>query len=311
MIKISVPNDDSAALFHLGKSLIDLSSTVDGSPYWVVITQKEYDSLKALESVEIGPIKCSQQRLSEILREGDEASSGPKELEPNTTEQEYQSFFQTVGVEINPKTPASSEFPQEWKQAATQAISEAIQQGAITDTPWDERIHSTSKALNADGTWRLRRKPKDEDEGDWLEYVAKVRDELRFPQEPVAVTPHVCITPEPPVTPEGDDFHVDAGVVTEQQVADIPPPPPVPVTPVNLTDADTSKLHDVLPWVVTEPTMTFPQVMAYLTERHGRISNAQVEQIIAEMGLKSIMDLNTQPEHTGPFIARVKSLLGE
>lgn len=319
MIKISVPNDDSVALFHFGKSLIDMSSTIEGSPGWVVITQKEYDSLKARDSAEVGPIKCSQQRLSEILREGDEASSGPKELEPNTTEQDYQSFFQTVGVEINPKTAASSEFPQKWKEAATQAISEAVQQGAITDTPWDERIHSASKALNADGTWRLRRKPKDMDEAEWTATVQRVQDELRFPQEPVALTPpsenlridegcdhhgtpHVCIAPEPPVTPPGDDFHVDAGVVTEQQVADIPPPPPVPVPQV-LTPVQEAK--------VAEVTMTFPDVMKFLTERHARISNEQVTEIITAMGLKSIMDLNTQPEHTGSFIARVKALLGE
>ena len=51
--------------------------------------------------------------------------------------------------------------------------------------------------------------------------------------------------------------------------------------------------------------------MQFLTERHRRITSAQVDDIIADMGLNSIMDLNTQPEHTGPFIARVKALLWE
>jgi hypothetical protein len=219
-----------------------------------------------------------------------------------------------------------------------------------TGTPWDERIHSASKALNSDGTWRLRRKPKDMDEGEWYAFMGDVIHEIT-PAEHLAseakdiieqsilrahssvaeqygqglanaaftgdrnTAPDSIITnalkvgepvevaegyfsqayvfkSEPPVTPAGDDFHVDAGEVTEQQIAAIPAPP-LPVPPVQQSD------------------MTFPQVMQFLTERHGRITSAQVDDIIADMGLNSIMDLNTQPEYTGPFIARVKSLLGE
>lgn len=195
-----------------------------------------------------------------------------------------------------------------------------------TGTPWDERIHASSKALNSDGTWRVRRKPKDMDEADWLEYVGTVRDEtpsadncavqLGNPEDPEAplaekwdglsenIPEPYKATVEPPVAAEGDNFHVDAGEVTEQEVVGIPPlpVPPLPVPPIEEKTAEFGYEYS---------HMTFPQVMAYLTERHGRISNAQVEQIIASMGLKSIMDLNTQPEHIGPFIARVKALLGE
>lgn len=190
-----------------------------------------------------------------------------------------------------------------------------------TGTPWDERIHSASKALNSDGTWRVRRKPKDMDEGEWNAQVESVKTELdRLCKDEGCDhygTPHECVSVNtgiesldiqqeidnaPDVTPDGDDFHVDAGEVTEQEVASIPVPPlPVPPAPPVFATAQE----------VDEPTMTFPQVMAFLTERHGRITSAQVDDIIADMGLNSIMDLNTQPEHTGPFIARVKALLGE
>jgi len=161
-----------------------------------------------------------------------------------------------------------------------------------TGTPWDERIHSASKALNSDGTWRLRRKPKDMDDEEWSFYVQEVSNAVKngYPEEPLVT--YSVNNNEPPVTPAGDDFHVDASEVTEQEVAAIPVPP-LPVPPV------------------PQSTMTFPDVMKFLTERHARISNEQVTEIITAMGLKSIMDLNTQPEHTGPFIARVKALLGE
>lgn len=361
MIKISVPNDDSVALFHFGKSLIDMSSTIEGSPGWVVITQEEYDSLKGEQQTE-KDAEWLEQRMKEALLE-------------------------TLTKPKNEKIPHNDKFPEMFRQSASRAIEKVMENSPIfardvepdttakqveslathiitseekvgdpvyvgdgnfsqgyrieveelvttdsTDTPWDERIHSASKALNADGTWRLRRKPKDMNEDEWELEIQGVRDELSGKKNEDAlqsplyeVSPgHIGVMqPEPPVTPPGDDFHVDAGVVTEQQVADIPPPPPVPVPPVPEFDA-----QERLDWMAKTPAltetegqelkarvnntpMTFPQVMAYLTERHGRISNAQVEQIITEMGLKSIMDLNTQAEHTGPFIARVKALLGE
>jgi hypothetical protein len=351
MIKISVPNDDSAALFHLGKSLIDLSSTVEGSPGWVVITQEKYNSLQACDSVEIGPVTRSQEAMSDLmqaapamLRENDvdgsiEIHGKRKEVEPDTTSKQVESLSSVINREVHFDNPA----PQ---------VSDSTTDS--NGTPWDERIHSASKALNSDGTWRLRRKPKDMTDDEWTMYVNDVKveisesqresdeddDTLQSPlyevcpghigvmetEPPVAAkgdnsesqreseelcidegcnhhgTPHVCITPEPPVAAKGDDFHVDAGEVTEQQIASIPVPPLPPVPQVEEKTAPDG--HEYA-------HMTFPQVMQFLTERHGRITSAQVDDIIADMGLNRIMDLNTQPEHTGPFIARVKALLGE
>ncbi|HEI0612117.1 TPA: hypothetical protein SIF59_003994 [Escherichia coli] len=120
-----------------------------------------------------------------------------------------------------------------------------------TGTPWDERIHSASKALNADGTWRLRRKPKDMDEAEWAALIESIKGELQYREQLKEETErsfdveqqsinldHVSIDPahgkgdetaeftvEPPVTPPGDDFHTDTDVVTEQTVAGIPPLP--------------------------------------------------------------------------------------
>lgn len=168
-----------------------------------------------------------------------------------------------------------------------------------TGTPWDERIHSTSKALNADGTWRLRRKPKDMDEEEWAALVETVKGELHT-QTPVMTDEEVkTLEPveigEPPVTPPGDDFHTDTDVVTEQTVAGIPP---IPVPPP----------------VVAAPPVTewdFPRLMTFLTERHGKIDVETVNTLLAQDGMSSVQELNAHPDKIGPFVARVKAHLGE
>ena len=175
-----------------------------------------------------------------------------------------------------------------------------------TGTPWDERIHSTSKALNVDGTWRLRRKPKDMDEAEWAALVESVKGELHTQTpvmtdeeiktlEPVEIGEPTKEEVEPPVTPPGDDYHTDTDVVTEQTVAGIPPlpvPPPVVVAP------------PVTEW-------DFPRLMTFLTERHGKIDVATVNTLLAQDGMSSVQELNAHPDKIGPFVARVKAHLGE
>lgn len=269
-IKISVPNDDHVALRAMAKALEEIA-VARGAP---------------------------EQTNTLVIQKASDVKVGYSTREPevDTTSQQVESLSQNV---------------EELLEVAEQPFQgEAVPTTDSTGTPWDERIHSASKALNGDDTWRLRRKPKDMDEGEWGAFVQNVQDELlgQKPDEDSLQPPlyeispgHIGVMqPEPPVTPAGDDFHVDASVVTEQDVASIPAPPPPPV------------VAPAVPAPVSDDTnYTFPQVMQFLTERHGRITSAQVGQIIADMGLNSIMDLNTQPEHTGPFIARVKALLGE
>ncbi|QDH45638.1 hypothetical protein AAM22_gp63 [Pantoea phage vB_PagM_AAM22] len=307
-ITITVPNDDHVALRAMSKALEEIAVARGASLQVNLVTQEMLDKLKETRA---GNIVC--------------------EPEVDTTSEQVESLSSVVNREVHFDNPS----PQ---------LSDNTTDS--NGTPWDERIHSASKALNADGTWRLRRKPKDMDETEWSQFVDATLIEImpdnntddmgqvvdkhisaahqhvteRYGQglanaaftgdrntapdsiitnalkvgEPVEVaegefSQAYVFKSEPSVTPAGDDFHVDAGEVTEQQIASIPVPP-LPVPPVH---------------------MTFPQVMQFLTERHGRITSAQVDDIIADMGLNSIMDLNTQPEYTGPFIARVKALLGE
>jgi|ADGO01.1.fsa_nt_gi hypothetical protein len=323
-IKLSIPNDDEVALHYFGEAMIKLAAAIRGEDSVDVrvepITMKiDEQALERLQQA----TRDLMQAAPAMLRNNDvdgsiEVHGKLKVVEPDTTSQQVESL--AIPVEANGatyETDLGSDNPQ------------AVPVTDSTGTPWDERIHSASKALNSDGTWRVRRKPADKTPEEWAEYIKWVEEDIHTIQHGESIDDWAdeqiakLENPEPPITTEGDDFHTDAGVVTEQQVASFPPPPPVPVPPAPEFDA-----QEQLDWMAKTPAlteterhelkvkvnntaMTFPQVMAFLTERHGRITSAQVDRIIADMGLEKITDLNTQPEHTGPFIARVKAHLGE
>ena len=299
MIKLTIPNDDSVALYHFGKSLISMAAAIDGAPDWVVITAQEYDRLKQLEElsqaqhIKLNIDSSDIEQLREALKKVKPAGLIQTDVIVDTTAQQVESLAtNVVDREVhfdNPEPTTDS-----------------------TGTPWDERIHSASKALNADGTWRLRRKLKDMGEAEWAAFVESVKGELHT-QTPV-VTNEEVKTPnpveigeptreevdnvEPPVTPPGDDFHTDAGVVTEQTVVGIPPipvPPPVVVVP---------PVPEVAEW-------DFPRLMTFLTERHGKIDVATVNALLAQDGMSSVQELNVHSDKIGPFVTRVKAYLGE
>lgn len=289
LITLTIPNDDHIALRAFGKALEEMALAHGAEP------RKTVGELSYKLNIDASEATAALERLNGAT--GELMQAAPQmmgEPEVDTTAQQVESLAAPM-VDDEEQTPPTTT--------------------DSTGTPWDERIHSTSKALNADGTWRLRRKPKDMDEEEWVATIQRVQDELRFPQEPVPVTPsgeelcidegcdhhgtpHICVTPEPPVTPPGDDFHTDAAVVTEQTVAGIPPipvPPPVVVAP---------PVPEVTEW-------DFPRLMTFLTERHGKIDVATVNTLLAQDGMSSVQELNAHPDKIGPFVARVKAHLGE
>lgn len=305
LIALTIPNDDTIALRQFGKALIEIASEKDGHPVDVTVT----------------PLVIGSETLQQA------APQMMDEPEVDTTAQQVESLGATHIVTEqklvgDPVPVGDGNFSQGYV-ATVEEIADPVDS---TGTPWDERIHSASKALNADGTWRLRRKPKDMDEAEWLQIVADVKLELSgeeiYDQEELArqaqelsqrydipeppVTVHIDpahdaadttaeLTIEPPVTPPGDDFHTDVDVVTEQTVAGIPPLP-------------------VPPPVVDAPPVTewdFPRLMTFLTERHGKIDVATVNTLLAQDGMSSVQELNAHPDKIGPFVARVKAHLGE
>lgn len=301
-ITLTIPNDDHIALRAFGKALIEIASAKEGHPP-VISTDVEERLRVATERLQ----QAATNMMGDLRFEGEELHGKRKEPEVDTTAQQVESLATNV---VDREVYFDNLAPQ---------VSDAATDS--TGTPWDERIHSASKALNADGTWRLRRKPKDMDEAEWAALIESVKGELHtqtpaMTDEEVKALEHVEIGEptreevdelieasnkmlEPPVTPPGDDFHTDAGVVTEQTVAGIPPlpvpPPPVVVAP---------PVPEVTEW-------EFPRLMTFLTERHGKIDVATVNTLLAQDGILSVQELNAHPDKIGPFVARVKAHLGE
>ena len=281
LITLTIPNDDHIALRAFGKALEEMALAHGAEP------RKTVGELSYKLNIDTTEATAALERLRTTTEEPQQAAPRMMdEPEIDTTAQQVESLAVPMGDNEEQVPPTTDS----------------------TGTPWDERIHSTSKALNVDGTWRLRRKPKDMDEAEWAALIESIKGELHT-QTPVMTDEEVktlepaSIEPtqeevnevEPPVTPPGDDFHTDAGVVTEQTVAGIPPlpvPPPVVVAP------------PVTEW-------DFPRLMTFLTERHGKIDVATVNMLLAQDGMSSVQELNTHPDKIGPFVARVKAHLGE
>ena len=281
-ITLTIPNDDHIALRAFGKALEEMALAHGAEP------RKTVGELSYKLNIDTSEATAALERLDGAT--GELMQAAPQmmgEPEVDTTAQQVESLAAPMGDDEE-QAPSTTD---------------------STGTPWDERIHSTSKALNADGTWRLRRKPKDMDELEWAAFVESVKGELHT-QTPVMTDEEVkTLDPleigeptreevEPPVTPPGDDFHTDAGVVTEQTVAGIPPipvPPPVVVAP---------PVPEVTEW-------DFPRLMTFLTERHGKIDVVTVNTLLAQDGMSSVQELNAHPDKIGPFVARVKAHLGE
>lgn len=64
--------------------------------------------------------------------------------------------------------------------------------------PWDQRIHAGSKAINADGTWRVKRNTDPA-------YVDQIKAELQAAMAAPAPAPEAPQPPVPPAAPGTDD----------------------------------------------------------------------------------------------------------
>jgi hypothetical protein len=307
-ITLTIPNDDHIALRAFGKALEEMALAHGAEP------RKTVGELSYKLNIDRSEATAALERLNGAT--GELMQAAPQmmgESEVDTTVQQVESLAAPM-VDDEEQAPPTTD---------------------STGTPWDERIHSTSKALNADGTWRLRRKPKDMDELEWSDYVSMIKADIQYPVEcggegeeigePTREEVDELIEAsnkmlEPPVTPPGDDFHTDANVVTEQTVVGIPPlpvPPPVVVAPPvpefddSVPFPPSGTVSPTLERMVDHTTWDFPHLMTFLTERHGKIDVATVNTLLAQDGMSSVQELNAHPDKIGPFVARVKAYLGE
>lgn len=305
-ITLTIPNDDHIALRAFGKALEEMALAHGAEPVQETLVRQRAGDVE----VEYLTHNAVAAKIGVTLEELDNIVT---KAEVDTTVQQVESLAVPGATHVitkqklvgDPEPVGDGNFSQGYV-ATVEEIADPVDS---TGTPWDERIHSASKALNADGTWRLRRKPKDMDETEWSDYINETLYEIKPATTSAGKDIDKLISEidtagthgeglggiEPPVTPPGDDYQTDTDVVTEQTVAGIPPlpvPPPVVVAP------------EVTEW-------DFPRLMTFLTERHGKIDVATVNTLLAQDGMLSVQELNARPDKIGPFVARVKAHLGE
>lgn len=175
-----------------------------------------------------------------------------------------------ASVETPPPPPlAPQELPvppadAEPEQAATPPDRDAA------GLPWDARIHSGTRALIADGTWRKRR-------GVEPEVVEQVEAELR-----------TLVAIPPPADP-AEVF----------KPADAPPPPPAPPAAVAPPPPPAAA-------AAGDPA-TFAELMVWLSPRLAdkSVTHEQVREAVVDAGLASVENLLARPDLVGAVYRRL------
>lgn len=317
LITLTIPNDDHVALRAFGKALEEMALAHGAKPQAQTLVRERVSDLE----VEYLTRNAVAAKVGVTMEELDSV------MQVDTTTQQVESLATNVvnrEVEFNNPPPETSD--------------------ATTDnsgTPWDDRIHSASKALNSDGTWRLRRKPKDMDDMEWSDYVTMIKADLQYPVEcggeeidqehyAAETVDGLNEIPEPPVTLEeavnasieathasiAQEFGTDIANAAFTGDRVTPPGDDFHTDASVVTEQIVAGIPPipVPPPVVVPPVTeewTFPKLMTFLTERQGKIDVATVNMLLAQDGIASLPELNAHPGKIGPFVARVKAHLGE
>lgn len=287
LITISFPHDDTVAAHHLGEALLGIAAAREERPYPIV---KFPEDVPADIAEDKAPVVVEQ----DLTVKAPEVN--PNNYAPGTF------IYMVAPNEVDCRLAASDTERDELLAEGWEVITkeqfeswEPKESGHPGDLdkegiPWDERIHSGSKNIVKDGTWRLRKKPKEMTDEQWADEVAKVKASLKQPE----------------VAEQGDDFNTDEGVVTEQDVAGIPPvtPPALPVPPIPVE----APANMPAPDVYTGPT-TFPDLMSFIVE-HVAETQAHLQVLCSRAKIESVRELNNMPDAIPAFYTDMVNTCG-
>lgn len=180
--------------------------------------------------------------------------------------------------------------------------------------PWDQRIHSASKAITKEGLWRTKRNVE---ESTVATVTAELRSLMALPT-PAAVPPVPPLAPltaaqageiprpdrvpAPPVpTVAVPVLPVPPASPVASSVDSAPPAPPAPteVAPATVTAVPAPPPTIVqLPDAAPVPAMTFPTFVQEITKRKtdGRLTQAQIDEALASMGVPKIPLVAARPD---------------
>lgn len=291
LITISFPHDDTVAAHHLGEALLGIAAAREERPYPIVKFSEDVPGDIAEDKA---PVVVEQDLTVKA------PESNPNNYAPGTF------IYMVAPNEVDCRLAASDAERDELLAEGWEVITkeqfeswEPKESGHPGDLdkegiPWDERIHSGSKNIVKDGTWRLRKKPKEMTEGQWADEVAKVKASLKQPE----------------VAEQGDDFNTDEGVVTEQDVAGIPPvtPPTLPVPPIPVEAPANMPAPPIpvdapanmpAPDAYNGPT-NFPDLMTFLVD-HASQTQPHLAVTCARAKIETVRDLHSMPEAIPAF----------
>lgn len=306
---------------HLADEQINTGSTAD--------LQKEIDAHWAAKGVRSEEILTSPEDAARILAEMGaplpEPLVGAVQVtttgEPNTndvvdTAALFGGQSPTTAVPSAVPAPPQTVAP---SQALPVAPSAAPSNGpppivAIAPTldkdglPWDQRIHSGSKAINKDGTWRTK---KNLDPATLAVVTAELKQVMGIPS-PVASTnipqPPTNAAPAPFQPPVGPAAVVGdaAAAFAAKQIPLIPPvpavpfapavpvPPPSGAAPITSSVQENSAVLPLPPTTAitaslsnTPPTLSFGELIFKVSQgvAQGTLTDARVTEVCAKHGL--------------------------
>lgn len=171
----------------------------------------------------------------------------------------------------------------------------AIPETDSTGLPWDERIHASSKALNADGTWRTKR-------GVDKALVASVEAALRathtITEQDVGGTAAIVATPEDEVAPV-----VVPPAPPAPEAPTAPLAPAVTVTEPAMSTEQTGNGSAPAPVALSNAVSPFVALMKRVTTAQGagKLTQPRVKELLESLDKKSIMDLRTDEDALASF----------
>jgi hypothetical protein len=177
---------------------------------------------------------------------------------------------------------------------ATIQITHSGQEVDQRGVPWDARIHSATKALTRDGSWRARRGADDT-------LVRQIERESRMSAPTIPAIPVVSVIPDIPVIPPS------APVVSVPPLPE--PAPAAPVPQVAVISYDPIKIPES-----TKPAHSidsfrgnFVQTMMGLI-KDGVISQSYIESLNQYFGTKQIWEVTKNEAQVGEIFEQFCAL---
>lgn len=240
----------------------------------ISVTLTEQDALDYFESfTKIKPFVPNVQSAPDVTYTADAVPVPIAPEAPQATSLDPVAVFGQSAPMLVPEVPIAAVPP---PPPVPPVIVPIPQQRDTAELPWDARIHSSTKALNKDGTWRLKRGVT---EGQVGEVTAELKQLMAIPS-PQMTLPHISPPAAPLMWPHA------VGYVPPEPTTAVPPPPPTPDPEVSLSN------------------LTFPALVAKINT--SGISKDRVQEACVAMGIPSIPMLAARPD----LIPQIAATLG-